>query len=401
MSGETPVTRPPANGASAPTSDDAPSRERIAAVLAGLDAPSRELLDYSMRRRVTDEMLARLYQTGEAEIAQRRVVAVQRMTRELGAHGAAGLGRVLTALLEQETWDLAVAGQENATGAPVAAAAPAARSGPPTTGGSGGLRRSARWALAAAGVAVAAGAGGGAVALALGGEEDRPARPGAPAGARLFAPEGGALGNPFPTGPQAVEGHPTALVRREVALLDGPDGRRIARLKPRTTWGTPRVLSVAERRPGWLGVRAPELPNGRLGWIREADAEMGAVEESLRADLSERELVVLRRGKVVRRFPVAIGGPKTPTPTGTFAVTDKLRVKDPNSPYGCCVLALSGRQEKLPPGWPGGDRLAVHATRDLGGIGAAVSYGCFRARPADARWLVDKVPLGAPVRVRD
>ena len=48
---------------------------------------------------------------------------------------------------------------------------------------------------------------------------------------------------------------------------------------------------------------------------------------------------------------------------GRFAVTDKLRTEDrADSPYGCCALALTGHQTKLVPGWPGGDRLAIHGT---------------------------------------
>jgi hypothetical protein len=75
-------------------------------------------------------------------------------------------------------------------------------------------------------------------------------------------------------------------------------------------------------------------------------------------------------------------------------------VTDPGSVYGCCVLALSGHQTRLPEGWPGGDRLAIHATRDIGGIGHRVSLGCMRARSADGRWLILNVPLGTPVFIR-
>jgi hypothetical protein len=81
-------------------------------------------------------------------------------------------------------------------------------------------------------------------------------------------------------------------------------------------------------------------------------------------------------------------------------VTDKLRVSDPGSPYGCCVVALTGHQVKLPEGWPGGDRLAVHATKDTSGLGQAVSLGCMRADPKDARWLLETLPLGTPVFIR-
>ena len=49
------------------------------------------------------------------------------------------------------------------------------------------------------------------------------------------------------------------------------------------------------------------------------------------------------------------------------------------------MLALTGHQTKLPPGWPGGDRLAVHATADLSGLGKQVSLGCMRTDPKDTQ----------------
>ena len=55
---------------------------------------------------------------------------------------------------------------------------------------------------------------------------------------------------------------------------------------------------------------------------------------------------------------------------------------------------------KLLPGWPGGDRLAIHATPDATSVGRAASLGCMRAHTRDARALMRTVPLGAPVFVR-
>ena len=68
---------------------------------------------------------------------------------------------------------------------------------------------------------------------------------------------------------------------------------------------------------------------------------------------------------------VAIGRPGSETPTGRFAVTDKLNGASFGSYYGCCVLALNGHQPKLPAGWSGGDRLAIHGTNSPGTIGNA------------------------------
>jgi hypothetical protein len=192
----------------------------------------------------------------------------------------------------------------------------------------------------------------------------------------------------------------TAHVSGPVRLRATPGGRRLERLRPRTEFGSPKVLSVVGRRGRWLRVLAPERPNHRPAWIPAARAELGAVDVSIHVDRSRRVLVVRRDGRAVRRMPVAVGRPGTPTPTGRFAVTDKLRTARPDSPYGCCALALTGHQTKLLPGWPGGDRLAIHATPQPETIGRAASLGCLRAPTRDIRAMMRGVPLGAPVFIR-
>ena len=64
------------------------------------------------------------------------------------------------------------------------------------------------------------------------------------------------------------------------------------------------------------------------------------------------------------------------------------------------MLALTGHQTNLPPGWTGGDRLAVHSTQDLTSIGQPASLGCLRSHPQRVRWLIETIPLGAPVFIR-
>jgi lipoprotein-anchoring transpeptidase ErfK/SrfK len=157
---------------------------------------------------------------------------------------------------------------------------------------------------------------------------------------------------------------------------------------------------VVRRRGDWIAVQAPELGNGEMAWMSAARARLDCVRWSMRVDLSRRRLYVQHDGKTVRRFEIAVGRDGNPTPQGRFSVTDKLRVTDPGSPYGCCVLALSGHQTRLPPGWPGGDRLAIHATEELSSLGNAASLGCMRVTSSQARWLVRMIPLGAPVFVK-
>jgi hypothetical protein len=263
-------------------------------------------------------------------------------------------------------------------------------------------RRSPRlMVLAGLGIAALAALAGFVGASQLG-DDDGGSQSGDGGGVRHFVPqERGPLGAaPFPSDPETAACYPTAYVRRKTTLYREPGGRRLITIAARTDWDSPRVLGVASQREGWLAVTAPELANGELGWIQRSQARVDCVRWSLHADLSRRTLYVRKDGHTVRKLTVAIGSPAHPTPEGRFAVTDRLRVSDKSSPYGCCVLALSGHQTKLPDDWPGGDRLAVHATTDVQSIGKSVSLGCMRATSDQVRWLIETIPLGAPIFIR-
>jgi lipoprotein-anchoring transpeptidase ErfK/SrfK len=192
----------------------------------------------------------------------------------------------------------------------------------------------------------------------------------------------------------------TARVLKFTRLRATPGGRKLMWVGPRTEFDSPRVLSVTARRGGWLRVLASERPNGRPAWIRASLVRLSGTDFSIHVDRSARRLTLRHGRHALTSVPVAVGRPGTETPTGRFAVTDKLHPDDPASPYGCCLLALSGHQTKLIAGWPGGDRLAIHATPSLWTVGKAASLGCMRGRGADVRRLMRKVPAGTPVFIR-
>jgi L,D-transpeptidase catalytic domain len=196
--------------------------------------------------------------------------------------------------------------------------------------------------------------------------------------------------------------HKLAVVRGHVPLSDRPGGPARLRVGSTTEFGSQSVLGVAARRGDWLGVVTTQRPNNRLGWIRRGrrGLELRRTRWSLHADLSARTLVLRKAGRRVMRIVVAVGRPGSETPTGRFAVTDKLSGPRYGPYYGCCILALSGHQPNLPPGWTGGNRLAIHGTDSPGSIGAAASAGCLRAADAPLRLLMRKVPLGTPVFIR-
>ncbi len=425
-------------------------RQQIAEALSRLDPREREILDYSLRRRVPDEDLVALFGAEPADVARRRAAAIEALSSDLGAQRGADLGHILKEMLEADTWARV---QAPPAGAPVGAE-PAEREPPadppeadhPPVGASTGTparlpepdadaddatgadepepvlgmlagdeapaapeparpergrtrRRLAIGAAAAAAVLVPAGV---VAALATGGDPDNEPAGAASSATREFSPakEGSGSVEPFPSDPQSAEQYPTARINKRTALYREPDGKVLLRIAPKTEWDSPRILSVVERRGRWLAVLVPELENGEQAWVRDDEvANISSVTWALRADLSKRTLTVTHDGKTVRRMKIGVGRKDHPTPRGRFAVTDKLRVSDRGSPYGCCVLALTGHQTELPEGWPGGDRLAVHATRDLDGLGRQVSLGCMRTNPRDTRWMMKRVPLGTPMFV--
>jgi lipoprotein-anchoring transpeptidase ErfK/SrfK len=202
---------------------------------------------------------------------------------------------------------------------------------------------------------------------------------------------------PKPSHPRrlAQPGTLVAQIRagRVVAVRSAPGGPVVARLSSRTEFGSPRTFAVTRAGRG-LRVIATDLPNGRAGWVVAPRAlRLSRTPVTLEVDLSARLLRVRRAGHVVRTVRVGTGAPGTPTPTGRFAITDKLRGSDYSAVYGCCILALSGHQTNLLPGWTGGERLAIHG----GSTGGAISTGCLHAGESDLRSLMRLVPLGAQI----
>jgi lipoprotein-anchoring transpeptidase ErfK/SrfK len=195
-----------------------------------------------------------------------------------------------------------------------------------------------------------------------------------------------------------VSGSEVAAPRSSGLLLlhAAPGSKRIlARVGARTVFGSPTRLAVVGQSGDWLAVISGKLGNHVRGYVFRPQVDLTHDPYSLEVDRSARLLTVWRMGVKQGRFRVSVGAPSSPTPDGRFAVTAKLTNFWP-SVYGCCAIALSGRQTASTPNWSGGDRLAIHAGT---GIGAAVSTGCIRASAADMRFLMRTLPLGTQVVV--
>jgi hypothetical protein len=196
-------------------------------------------------------------------------------------------------------------------------------------------------------------------------------------------------------------GHPIVWVRegKQVEIRTGPGGGEALRtVGAHTEFGSRRVFSVVRSEGRWAGVTTPYAGNGELGWI-ELDPrtlKSGWLRDEIVIDLSAFQGELVRGDRVIRTFPITVGAPGSPTPTGRYAVTDTFR-GHLNVAYGCCALALSAVQPALPSGWLGGNRIAIHGT--YGPLGVAASHGCVRAANSDVSALLNKAPPGTPVLI--
>jgi lipoprotein-anchoring transpeptidase ErfK/SrfK len=216
--------------------------------------------------------------------------------------------------------------------------------------------------------------------------------PATPATTQPPAPSSQPTGLKLPPG----RGSLVALLRHPAAIHAKPGGRVLAKLKLKTNFGSPQAMWVVRRSGRWLGVVSPTAGNNQVGWIPASAVSLSRVNWQLRVSLSARNLTVLDNGQVKERYTVAIGAPDAPTPTGRFAVTDRLLTGDPAGPYGCCILALSAKAPHAIQDWSGGNRIAIHSTPETETIGEAVSHGCVRLTLAEGQWLINHIPLGTP-----
>jgi lipoprotein-anchoring transpeptidase ErfK/SrfK len=231
----------------------------------------------------------------------------------------------------------------------------------------------------------------------------QPAAPEAPAGSAARATRPG----PEP-GPVRLGGAPAyvALAAKDVTVRSQPRGGRVVALFPaKLPWGspTPFLISEAQRTEGgdtWLKVLLPRRPNGSSGWVHRDQVSITPVTQTVEIDLSSRTATLLRNHRRVRSWRVAVGAAGTPTPTGRFFVTVKLRPPQISTTYGAWALGLSGYSEVHQTFGTGDGQIALHGTYNPWSIGRPVSNGCVRMDNRMITLLADTLSLGTPVTIK-
>lgn len=206
-----------------------------------------------------------------------------------------------------------------------------------------------------------------------------------------------------PTAAQAQTRPPFLLVEAGGATVHRWPGGPVSGSVPAVTQlGAPTWAWAVSTTPtgSWGRIVLPGLPNNRTGWIRLAGHQIRRTTWWVRATLGTHRLVLLDGNRMVAAFPIGVGAPDSPTPTGRFNVTDLVATGDPGGPFGWFAFGLSGHQPNLPRGWSGGTQLAIHGTNNPSSIGANQSAGCLHLAAHALAVLKAHLILGTPVVIR-
>jgi hypothetical protein len=199
-----------------------------------------------------------------------------------------------------------------------------------------------------------------------------------------------------------------ALAAKDVTVRSRPRGRAdiVAVFPQKLPWGSPTPFLIDEARrtaagDTWLKVLLPRRPNGSSGWVQREQVLIRPVTHEVVVDLSSRTASLLRGRRKLRSFRVGVGTAGTPTPTGRFYVTVKLRPPQISAAaYGAWALGLSGYSEVHQSFGTGDGQIALHGTYKPWLLGQPVSNGCVRMDNETITLLAETLPLGTPVTIQ-
>jgi lipoprotein-anchoring transpeptidase ErfK/SrfK len=204
---------------------------------------------------------------------------------------------------------------------------------------------------------------------------------------------------PAPSAPPAPPSAGTAAAANaaQVAIYAAPDGAVTQTLANPQPTGAPLVFLVAATTGSWLQVHLAQRPNGSTGWIKADAVTLSNLDYSLTVSTEQRTLELSKNGTLVKTFSVATGTGGTPTPHGSFYLTELLAPT--NAGYGPYAFGLSAFSDALSSFGGGPGQIGLHGTDDAASIGTAASHGCIRLANPDITELAGLLPLGTPITI--
>jgi len=161
----------------------------------------------------------------------------------------------------------------------------------------------------------------------------------------------------------------------------------------------PLVLLALARYGGWLQTYLPQRPNESTGWVPLSDVALTEDQYHIAVSLGARQLTVYDGDTTVFTTSVAPGAPSSPTPTGSFYVTEIFKLTSPDTAYGPYALGTSAYSNTYYSFDGGPGQIAIHGTNEPWLIGGYASHGCVRLANAAITTVAGLVPQGTPVEI--
>jgi lipoprotein-anchoring transpeptidase ErfK/SrfK len=166
-----------------------------------------------------------------------------------------------------------------------------------------------------------------------------------------------------------------------------------------TYFKNPLVMQVLEEHGEWLKVLIQARPNHTEGWVKASDVDVTSTTYRMVLSLADRHLTVFDGDTVVVETDVVIGKDTTPTPLGSFYLSEKIQQKNTAGAYGPWILSTNGYSEALDLFDKGLPVIAFHGTNQPNLIGTQASNGCIRMPNDVVSQLADTLPAGTPIEI--
>ncbi|WP_295836209.1 L,D-transpeptidase family protein [uncultured Microbacterium sp.] len=198
---------------------------------------------------------------------------------------------------------------------------------------------------------------------------------------------------PVPT----VVGTSATATDATLEVYDAPSGTVTSTLTNPRESGAPLTLLVESTDGDWLQVQLAQRPNGSTGWVKADAVTLHSLEYSLAVSTEDNTVTLSKNGAAVKTFSAATGTGGTPTPHGSFYLTELL--EPTNEGYGPYAFGLSAFSDVLSSFGGGPGQIGLHGTDDEDSIGQAASHGCIRLSNDDITELAGLLPLGTPITI--
>jgi lipoprotein-anchoring transpeptidase ErfK/SrfK len=171
-------------------------------------------------------------------------------------------------------------------------------------------------------------------------------------------------------------------------------------------------FAVEARKSGWqarlyavatvmiLAVAEAHAQNQPAGPLKPREGLNGAPpKREVIVSIPDRKLALIEDGQVIKIYPVAVGAPVSPSPTGEFKIVN--RVTNPTY-YHKGEVIPAGASNPVGTRWIGLSQkgYGIHGTNAPRSIGKAASHGCIRMAKANLEELFEIVRPGDTVSIR-